>query len=92
MSKQKALTAPVIQNFVSRLIDRKSYTDWVDRIHELPRGYKFFEFIIFSGEDNHSIKEHIGHSRSNVEESLTNNFLKLISFPNYLAGQHLLDA
>ncbi|XP_060668110.1 uncharacterized protein LOC132799683 [Ziziphus jujuba] len=64
---------------------RRPYLEAIDRI-EFPRGFRFSEFILFSGEENQSIVEHIDRFTIQCEEAAANEFLKLCLFANSLTG------
>lgn len=65
---------------------RKTYLDWVDRVYELPRGYKVLELTLFLGDDNQSIIGSDGRFKVQCGEVETNDLLKLRLFSNSLTG------
>ncbi|PKI61488.1 hypothetical protein CRG98_018113 [Punica granatum] len=72
---------------VDRLLYRKPYPDWIDRVHEFPRGIKMLDFSpFFSGEDVPSFKEQIARFLSQYNVVATNDYLKLRLFSNSLTG------
>lgn len=40
---------------IGRPVYRKPYPEWIDCIHELPKGYKVPEFTLFSRHKNQSL-------------------------------------
>ena len=64
---------------LDRLVYRKLYPDWVDRI-PLPRGYKTPDFSTFSGEDGKFLMEHISHFIAQYDETNQIEYYKLQLF------------
>lgn len=69
---------------IGRLVYIKPYPKWVDRIHELLKGYKVPKLTLLSGDKNQSTIMHICRFTIQCGEVGTNDFLKLILFPNSL--------
>ena len=63
---------------------RKAYPDWIDRVHQFPKGYKVPEFVLFSGEEKKSTIEHIARFSVQCGEARSKDYLKLRLFANSL--------
>lgn len=48
----------VQQRTLKRLVYRKLYLEWVDRV-QFPKDFRTLEFTTFCGEDGESIMEHV---------------------------------
>jgi len=67
-----------------RPTSRKPYPDWIDRVHQFPKGYKVPEYFLFSGEENKSTIEHIARFSVQCGEAGSKDYLKLRLFANSL--------
>ena len=65
---------------------RKPYPEWVDRVHEYPRGFRLSDFAIFYRNGNQSTVEHIARFAAQCGEFTNNDYMKLRLFPNSLTG------
>ena len=65
---------------------RKLYPEWVDRVHEYPRGFRIPDFTLFYGTGNQSTIEHIARFAAQCGEFTNHDFMKLRLFPNSLTG------
>lgn len=68
---------------IGRLVYMKPYPECINRLCELPRGYKIPEFTLLSRDDNQSTIEHIGQFMVQVEEASSNGFQKLLCSPTH---------
>lgn len=55
----------------------KPYPDWIDRVHQFPKGYKVPDFVIFFGEEKKSTIEHIARFSVQCGETRSKDYLKL---------------
>lgn len=67
-----------------RPTSRKAYPDWIDRVHQFPKGYKVPDFVLFSGEEKKSTIEHIARFSVQCGEAGSKDYLKLRLFANSL--------
>ncbi|GMP42059.1 hypothetical protein CsSME_00011926 [Camellia sinensis var. sinensis] len=67
-------------------IYRKPYPEWVDRVHEYPRGFRIPDFTLFYGTGNQSTVEHIARFAAQCGEFTNHDYMKLRLFPNSLTG------
>lgn len=67
-----------------RPTSRKPYPDWIDRVHQFPKGYKVPEFVLFFGEEKKSTIEHIARFSVQCGEARSKDYLKLRLFANSL--------
>ncbi|XP_028065980.1 uncharacterized protein LOC114268949 [Camellia sinensis] len=67
-------------------IYRKPYPEWVDRVHEYPRGFRIPDFTLFYGTGNQSTIEHIARFAAQCSEFTNHDYMKLRLFPNSLTG------
>ena len=54
---------------------RKRYPEWVDRVHEYPRGFRIPDFALFYGNRNQSTVEHIARLAGQCGEFTNNNYM-----------------
>jgi hypothetical protein len=67
-----------------RPTSRKPYPDWIDRVHQFPKGYKVPEFVLFSDEEKKSTIEHIARFSVQCGEARSKDYLELRLFANSL--------
>ena len=65
---------------------KKPYSEWIDRVHEYPRGVRIPDFALFYENGNQSTVEHIARFAAQCDEFTNNDYMKLRLFPNSLTG------
>lgn len=81
----REMCGPMAQG-VQTPVYKKPYPEWVDRVHEYPRGFRIPDFALFYGNGNQSIVEHIARFATQCGEFTNNDYMKLRLFLNSLTG------
>ena len=63
---------------------RIPYPKWVDRVHDVTRGFRIPDFALFYRNGNLSTVEHIARFAAQCGEFTNNDYMKLRLFPNSL--------